>query len=109
MLLAKLITPKKINKLGAFRFSFSVLLIAFFLPAFSQDNSPYSRYGIGDLVSPSNVAGRAMGGIAAGYIDPYGFSVNYANPASFSSFYTVRELTSKKLMYGRSILDVGVN
>jgi hypothetical protein len=107
MLLAKLITPKKINLLGVFRLSFSVILIAFFSPAFSQDNSPYTRYGLGDIVPATNINSRAMGGIAAGYNDF--LSINFNNPASYGSFQAVRELKSKKLLYGRAILDLGVN
>ena len=66
MPLVKLITPKRINVLGVFCFSFSILLTAFYVPAFSQDNSPYSRYGIGDIVPSTNINSRAMGGISAG-------------------------------------------
>jgi hypothetical protein len=76
-------------------------------PVFSQDNSPYSRYGIGDLVSPVHIINRGMGGISMGYSDPY--SVNFSNPASYSSFQALLETKSKKVMSGRAILDVGVN
>jgi hypothetical protein len=76
-------------------------------PAFSQDNSPYSRYGIGDLVPPTHIINRSMGGISAGYTDV--LSINFNNPASYSSFQAVMEQKSKKLVSGRAILDVGVN
>jgi hypothetical protein len=107
MLLAKLITPKKINALRAFRFSFSVILIALCFPAFSQDNSPYTRYGLGDLVPSTNITTRAMGGISTGYNDF--LSINFNNPASYGSFYTIKEAKSKKILYGRAILDLGIN
>jgi hypothetical protein len=114
MVLVKLITPKKINDLWRFsahrrmvRLSLSVILIAFFFPAFSQDNSPYTRYGLGDIVPSTNINGRGMGGISAGYNDF--LSINFNNPASYGSFQAVRELKSKKLLYGRAILDLGVN
>jgi len=110
MPLANSITPKRINKLGVFRFSLSVLLTTALLPAFSQDNSPYSRYGLGDLVPGTNANSRGMGGIAAGITDlPAPFTINYSNPASYSFFQASRELKSKKLAAGRAILDVGIN
>src|SRR6218665_3873836 len=110
MSLANSITPKGINKLGVFRFSLSVLLTTALLPAFSQDNSPYSRYGLGDLVPGTNANSRGMGGIAAGITDlPAPFTINYSNPASYSFFQASRELKSKKLAAGRAILDVGIN
>lgn len=51
--------------------------------AYSQENSPYSRYGLGDIVPPANIVSRGMGGIAAGYSDFQ--SVNFINPASYSN------------------------
>ena len=108
MRLAKLITPKKTNALRKnFRFTFSVLLMAYCCPAFSQDNSPYTRYGLGDLVPPTNINTRAMGSISTGYNDF--FSINFNNPASYASFYAIREAKSRKLLYGRAILDIGLN
>jgi hypothetical protein len=49
----------------------------------AQENSPYSRYGIGDLAPNHNILTRGMGGISAGIADR--FSINFTNPASFSS------------------------
>lgn len=110
----KLTTPKIINVLqclptGWKIVRFSVILSSIFLSnaAFSQDNSPYSRYGIGDMVPSTNVNSRSMGGISAGYNDP--FSINFNNPASYGSFQAFREQTSRKMSYGRAILDVGLN
>lgn len=110
----KLITNKRINVLRRlsdpiriFRFSFAPLLIAFGLPVLSQDNSPYTRYGLGDLVPSTNINSRGMGGIAAGYNDI--LSINFNNPASYASFQALREQTSKKMAYGRAVLDVGLN
>ena len=48
-----------------------------------------------------------MGGISAGYTDF--LSVNFSNPASYSSFQAVLEPKSKKLVSGRAIFDVGLN
>jgi hypothetical protein len=107
MPLAKSITPKIINVLCGLRGWFTGLIIVSFLPAFSQDNSPYTRYGLGDLVPSTNVNSRGMGGISAGYNDF--LTINFNNPASYGSFQTFREQTSKKMQYGRAILDVGIN
>ena len=43
-------------------------------------NSPYSRFGIGDLATENFVASHSMGGLAAAFRDPY--MTNLANPAS---------------------------
>jgi hypothetical protein len=51
-------------------------------PRANQENSPYSRYGIGDLSRSNNALIRGFGGAATAYIDP--FSVNSFNPASYS-------------------------
>ncbi|HEX6192337.1 MAG TPA: hypothetical protein VFZ42_08230 [Chitinophagaceae bacterium] len=112
MLSAKLITPKKINELHLKQTALGVILVAFFLTLFSgisraQDNSPYSRYGIGDLVPSTNINTRAMGGISSAYSDI--FSINFNNPASYSFFQAVKESKSRKLVSGRAILDVGLN
>ena len=59
-------------------------LVLFALPYFSlsQENSPYSRYGIGNLAPTSNILNRSMGGISAGYADAA--TLNFINPASYS-------------------------
>lgn len=62
------------------------LLGSFFLlanKAIAQDNSPYSRYGLGDLHNNQNTVNRGMGGVSQAYSDPQ--SVNFVNPASYSS------------------------
>ena len=84
----------------------SVLFLSPFMGS-AQSNSPYSRYGLGDLFPNSNMTTRGMGGISAGYADV--ISVNFSNPASYSSFYALKEKTSSKLQYGRVILDAGLN
>ncbi|MEI9943667.1 MAG: hypothetical protein WDN26_05545 [Chitinophagaceae bacterium] len=103
----KLITPKKINVLGVFRVSLSILLTALFVPALAQDNSPYSRYGLGDAVPSTNINSRAMGGISAGYNDL--LSINFNNPATYGSFQSLKEQLSNKISRGKAILDVGIN
>ncbi|MBC7947320.1 MAG: hypothetical protein H7Y42_05535 [Chitinophagaceae bacterium] len=120
MRLAKLIIPKKINVLWRLstpkrimRLSFIFLLFVSISPAFSQDNSPYTRYGLGDIVPSTNINSRGMGGISAGFTDGYPFlaplSINFNNPATYGHFQAVTEGRSKKLAYGRAILDLGMN
>jgi hypothetical protein len=108
---AKLITSKKINVLGLYRITFSILLLSGLtlvsVQGFSQDNSPYSRYGLGDLVPSTNINSRGMGGISAAYNDV--LSINFNNPASYGSFQTLKEQTAKKIARGRAILDIGMN
>jgi hypothetical protein len=114
MQLVKLITPKRIKVLQSLPFGrsipyvvFVVLFFGAFCPAYTQDNSPYSRYGIGDIVPPTHILNRGMGGISAGYTDR--FSINFNNPASYSAFQSIRETKNKKQILGRAILDLGIN
>ncbi len=68
-------------------------LVFFALPLISiaQENSPYSRYGIGNLVPNGNILNRGMGGISAGIADPA--TVNFVNPASYSNLiYTTLDI-----------------
>src|SRR5215204_2426995 len=83
----------------------TVLFLSGFQTVFSQENSPYSRYGLGDIVPNTNVISRGMGGISAGYSDV--LSINYNNPASFSNFQT--NVEGGKVMSGRVVLDIGLN
>ena len=39
------------------------------MSAEAQENSPYSRYGLGDLNPNHNIFTRGMGGISAGVAD----------------------------------------
>ena len=49
----------------------------------SQVNSPYSRFGIGDLYYSRNVSSKGMGGLATTYKEIQ--SVNFINPASYTA------------------------
>ncbi|WP_418699196.1 hypothetical protein [Bacteroides sp.] len=53
--------------------------------AFAQNNtnSPYTRYGYGQLADQGSGNSKAMGGIAYGLRDKY--QVNFANPASYTA------------------------
>ena len=65
-----------------------LFLVSFFLTALSvsqtyaQENSPYSRYGLGDLIPAQNILSRSMGGLSAAYSDYQ--AVNFSNPASYT-------------------------
>jgi len=50
---------------------------------FAQENSPYSRYGLGDLTPNHNIFARGMGGISAANVDYQ--SINFVNPATLAS------------------------
>lgn len=49
----------------------------------NNTNSPYTRYGYGQLADPGSGNSKAMGGIAYGLRD--NSQVNFANPASYSA------------------------
>ena len=66
---------KKIKLLG-------IGFIIFTSSKAQTENSPYSRYGLGDVVPSQNIIGRSMGGLAAAYFDYQ--SINFLNPASYS-------------------------
>src|SRR5688500_18234709 len=87
---------------GVFPILFILTSIIFVQSANAQDNSPYSRYGIGDLVPHSNVVNRGMGGIIAGYTSR--LNVNFNNPASLAGLHTEVDRLGKPI-YGRAIFD----
>ncbi len=58
-------------------------LILFTTTIQAQDNSPYSRYGLGDIVPNQNIISRSLGGVAAGYSDRQ--SINLTNPAALGN------------------------
>lgn len=62
-------------------FAVVVLFISVQLNAQPKDNSPYSRIGMGEVVSPTFGSAAAMGGLSGVYHDF--FEANLANPASF--------------------------
>jgi hypothetical protein len=72
------------------------LSILFSFNVLAQDNSPWSRYGLGDIVPSSNIATRGMGGVSAGFTDFQ--AINFLNPASYGSFGSQR-----------AIFDVGLD
>jgi len=66
-----------------------VLLLFVFLSnapyLFSQINSPYTRYGLGNLQASQFASTRALGGISAAYASVQ--DINITNPASYGYFY----------------------
>ncbi len=65
------------------------LLLVFTISFFTSSsqthiNSPYSRYGIGDLQYNNNAIFMSMGGLSYGIRTPS--EVNYSNPASYTAF-----------------------
>lgn len=106
MLLVKLITLSKIKTRSAY-IVYSILFLLSASASIAQDNAPYSRYGIGDLVPNTNIVNRGMGGVSAAYADV--LSVNFNNPASYAAFKAYTEERSNKLTSGRVLLDVGIN
>lgn len=59
------------------------LLLFVSLTASAQQNSPFSRYGLGDIYPSQNIVNRGMGGVSVPYVD--GYSINFYNPASYGS------------------------
>ena len=93
--------------------------------SFSQENSPYSRYGYGDINPNQNILNRSMGGMSIAYWDLQ--SINFTNPASYAQLklttfdvgleYTSRTLRSNNPDEGKyqsaylipSYLNIGFN
>lgn len=73
------------------KFCLSVFLGLSFLYSTAQENSPFTRYGLGDYFTGSHIISRAMGGLSAVYADGVnnnvGQAVNFNNPATYGSFY----------------------
>jgi len=85
-----------------------VLLLAVSIYSFAsaQENSPYSRYGIGDIVPNQNIVNRGMGGIAAGYTNPNINDHKYITPAFlFQSINLVNPASLGGL--NNTVFDVG--
>ena len=83
--------------------NYTVFFISTLLPVshlFSQENSPYSRYGIGDLYPTQTIAARGLAGLTAAYSD--GRTLNTDNPASYGD---IKSYTNG----GYFTFDVGVS
>jgi len=51
--------------------------------ASAQENSPYSRFGLGDVLNSQNIVSRSLGGLSIGFSDYQ--AVNFVNPASYAN------------------------
>lgn len=72
----------------------------------AQENSPYSRYGIGDLIPNQNIVSRGMGGISAAYTNPGIGDQKYITPAFlFQSINLVNPASLGGL--NNTIFDIG--
>ena len=80
-------------------------LISFSYTAQGQKliNSPFSRFNIGSLSPAGSFRSLGMGGAGISMRD--NSSVNFANPASYSSFDTISFIFDFGLDYGRSYLS----
>lgn len=59
-----------------------------FLQLSAQENSPFSRYGLGDFYPGQSILSRGMGGLSAAYSNEQ--ALNTMNPASYSALRFVR-------------------
>ena len=80
------------------------LSLIVFSNVIAQNNSPLSRYGIGDLAPAQNIVNRAMGGVSAAYAD-FGLlgsplHINFVNPASLGNL-------SNTKSFSNVIFDIG--
>lgn len=74
-------------------FVVSFISAGYFLNAQSLGNSPYAKYGIGDVKYDNTIETASMGGISTAFISDFTSNFNFANPANNANF----ELTSIKL------------
>ena len=65
----------------------------FMLATQAQQNSPFTRFGLGEFYSNPHIISRAMGGLSAAYADGFnnnvGQSINFNNPATYANLYLV--------------------
>lgn len=69
------------NKIAGFVFFFVSACAT--LLAQQSDNSPFSRFGIGEMTDGNFMHSRLMGGLGASYLD--GYHINTVNPASLAT------------------------
>ncbi|HRI21711.1 MAG TPA: hypothetical protein PLA68_12195 [Panacibacter sp.] len=76
------------------QYVFAALAVFGFSNLSAQENSPFSRYGLGDIYPSQNIASRGMGGIAAAYSNDQ--ALNTVNPASYGAMRYVRVFGGSK-------------
>lgn len=82
-------------------FSGLFLTILSSLPTLAQENSPYSRYGLGDVVPNQNVVNRGMGGLSIAV--PNFLSINLNNPAALGNISNTRNFSNAMFDLGGEI------
>lgn len=89
-----------VNSTTAWLKRFVVLSTAlfFYSLANAQENSPYSRFGMGDFVPNQNIMYRGMGGVSIA--DNNVFTLNFKNPASLGG-------VKSNVTYTNTVFDVG--
>ena len=108
MQLAKKTMFKKFSKKTVIAASILIAVSSIYTNAVSaQENSPYSRFGLGDKTPNTNILNRGMGGVASGFVSPS--TINYTNPASYGFFQSTKEFNSKRMLNGRMVFDVGAD
>ncbi|MBS1732322.1 MAG: hypothetical protein JST02_03410, partial [Bacteroidetes bacterium] len=96
------------NSTTDWRKRISVLLVFMSIYSYTvaQENSPYSRYGVGDVVPSQNIISRGMGGISAGYTNPSSTDTKYITPAFlFQSINMINPASIGGL--NNTVLDIG--
>ncbi len=91
-------------------FSFILLIFCFITVAVQGQkniNSPYSRFNLGSLSNPAPFRSLGMGGTGVAMRDDY--SVNFANPASYTSIDTSSFVFDFGVDMSRSALDDGTS
>lgn len=68
----------------------------------NSTRSPYTRYGFGEVVKPTSIATKALGGVSQGIRNPY--IINSANPASYTAVDSLTFLFDFGVSAGVSIL-----
>lgn len=71
----------------------------------AQENSPFSRYGLGDAYPSQNIATRGMGGISATYSNEQ--ALNTVNPATYTALKYVQLYGGSK--GGLVTYDIGIS
>ncbi|MBO4541889.1 MAG: hypothetical protein IKS33_02165 [Bacteroidales bacterium] len=73
-------------KIKDIRIALYVCIGLMFANGYSQNylSSPYSRYGVGDMMARTSMANVAMGGVAYAFQSPT--VINFANPAGYAAF-----------------------
>jgi len=64
----------------------SILLVPIWMMAQPKVNSPYSRYGFGEIIDNNFSYSQLMGGLGASYASPY--AINIVNPATLAHLTT---------------------